>query len=61
MIPIDAACPFGCAHAQEPRIHRDGKGVKDRGLAGRVVADKEIEVRIELNPAPLELLEILDR
>jgi hypothetical protein len=61
IVPVDATCLFGSTHAKEPRINSNSKSVKDRGLAGGVIADKEIEVRIELDPALSEFLEILDR
>jgi hypothetical protein len=61
VVPIDPTRLFGSTHTEEPRINSNCKGVKDRSLAGSVVADNEIEVRIKLDPALSEFLEILDR
>jgi hypothetical protein len=50
-IPIDAA---------DPAFQEYREGVQNRGLPGTVVSDQQIEMRIKLNLARPESVEILD-
>jgi hypothetical protein len=61
LVSINSASLFRGPHSQKPRINSDGKGVKNRSLSRGVVADKKIKVRIKLDVALSEFLEILDR